>query len=339
MAVKEIYVDPSLDASPQIGDGSIGSPYSDLEYAILNDTMGADGTRINIKVGTPEVLAAPLQTAISTAGWTISASEKLIFQGYTAAAGDGGIAQVDCNAQANFLLDANLDGVVISHLEIYNCTGTCIDIDNQCVIQHCEIHNVGGTGMVGDDNCVFCFNYLHDIDGSAISSLDSLAYQNVIIDEGPNYGGSMVAGINATTPMHCIGNIIKITGNGSGIRMGSGAFIVNNTIIGTASGTGEGIYAAGDSVAAGCINNLIEGFANAIGFDAQSKWYLANFGGNSVYNSPGGIKNDMTVGADLGGNETLTESPVEDAANNDFTPRDTGSIREGSVPAEFQTID
>ena len=100
MAITEIYVDPSINADS--GTGAIGTPYGDLEWAIEQATFDTtNGTRINIKAGTAEILAASLDTALNSASpsaaWVPTPTAQLIFQGYTTAAGDGGKGDIDGN--------------------------------------------------------------------------------------------------------------------------------------------------------------------------------------------------------------------------------------------------
>ena len=92
----ETYVDPSIAGAS--GAGTVGDPYGDLQHAL--DTMTRDATngdRINIKAGTDEILAGVID--LTTYG-TPSSAAHLVFQGYTSAAGDGGIGGIDANAGA-----------------------------------------------------------------------------------------------------------------------------------------------------------------------------------------------------------------------------------------------
>ena len=64
------------------------------------------------------------------------------------------------------------------------------------------------------------------------------------------------------------------------------------------------------------------------------------YAGNAVYDCENEYA-ESTLAAFFGAigtdNETLTESPFKDAANNDFSPTDKGNIKEGSLPAEIGT--
>ena len=156
-APTEIYVDPSIAADS--GAGTIGDPYGDLQYALNTATQdGTSGNRFNIKAGTYEVVASAL-TYTGTYG-NPSGSAPLIFQGYTSAAGDGGLGQIDFSAGSHLFcaVDAYVRFV---DLEFKNSTGTFLDLDqtNMMAIR-CTFHDTTGTAVDnGGGGCLFCTFY------------------------------------------------------------------------------------------------------------------------------------------------------------------------------------
>lgn len=116
MALQQLYVNPAIAGNS--GTGTIGDPYGDLEYCLAQATHDAtDGDQINIKAGTPEVLAAPLNPAahFGVAG----VGNPTILRGYTAVANDGGMAEIDCGGHGSVLADA-LNYYLLADLEIHS---------------------------------------------------------------------------------------------------------------------------------------------------------------------------------------------------------------------------
>ena len=93
MAVNEVYVDSSIGADS--GAGTIGDPYGRLSYAFTQSSSVTNGKRYNVKgtsSGSPETsFGTPPNGATSA---------PVYIQGYTTAAGDGGILYVDGGGSA-----------------------------------------------------------------------------------------------------------------------------------------------------------------------------------------------------------------------------------------------
>ena len=122
MAISEIYVDPSIAADS--GTGTIGDPFCDLEYAIEQTTFyTTNGTRVNVKAGTDEVLAAVINTAMADTGttvaWVPAIAAQMIVQGYTAAAGDGGIGGISGGGSIGIMTTDQFVSFIDMHL--HNC--------------------------------------------------------------------------------------------------------------------------------------------------------------------------------------------------------------------------
>jgi len=99
MATTQTYVDYG-SGSDATGDGSIGTPWKTLQYAfdhLTRDTT--DGNQVNLKAGTAHVNSAALDLATLIAGGALSTTAPLIIRGYTSAANDGGMAEIDCGVR------------------------------------------------------------------------------------------------------------------------------------------------------------------------------------------------------------------------------------------------
>ena len=339
MPYTEIYVDPALDASPQIGDGSIGSPYSDLEHAIIQETFDVtNGTRVNIKAGTAEVLAANLLTALNdtsvSVAWGPWENRPLIFQGYTSAAGDGGMGSISGGGAVPILDETTTKPYVnFVDLELHNVgANEVLDLAAQCCVIRCEVHTASGIGGVNvSTGGVVADCYVHDVDGVAIGGLG--LYINNHVVQGT---GTITSAISMGSGS-VIRNIVEVSGAADGILAGQDATVMHNAIYAAGAATGQGIYIVGNQVAARVTNNLIEGFSGAGGYGIKysggSATQVRVTGGNSVYDcatafDPAG----RAPVRDYGGDETLSVSPFTSASTGDFSPVDTGSVKEGALP-------
>lgn len=331
MALTEVYVDPSIAADS--GTGTIGDPYGDLEYAIEQTTFDTtNGTRVNIKSGTAEVLAANLATAmndaVTTPAWNPSASQPCVFQGYTTVAGDGGVATIDGNG-AQLFNDAAFDFIQWIDLHLTNSGASyLVDVDDYHTFFRCEFSNSSGGGVQVDNYTNIDSCYFHDITGGlCVNPVFGLTLTNCYIDVDG------ATGIQSSYHCNIRNNIIKVTGSVSGISVQNGAIVCNNSIIGNGLNTGSGIRVITDGTGAYISNNLIEGFAGA---GAEAAWVDAGntvntyFAGNAYYNCTSGFTGLIaSVSED---NEALTASPFNDAANGDFSPVDVGNVLEGALP-------
>ena len=337
MALTEIFVDPSLNSDT--GSGTIGDPFGDLEYAIEQTTFDTtNGTRVNIKAGTDEVLAAPLQTALAdtsvTVAWVPTSSAPLVFQGYTSAVGDGGIGGISGGGSFSIIGDPTIDYVHLVNLHCHN-TGSnpVIDIDNWCSVTRCEIENSSSNGISFDTACIAAENYVHNIGGIGIliGGSGSCAAYNHLAD-GTNTFSQGILSFSGSTVER---NIVSLTGNGDGIVTTLMTNVIGNSIFSSGS-VGTGIVSNASVTNAIITNNVIEGFSGAggIGIDlGAAAVNVVSYGGNAVYNcateyvAASGIIID-----DLGDNEILTASPFTNAAGGDFNPVDTGNVKEGALP-------
>lgn len=345
MAFTEIYVDPSIAADS--GAGTIGDPAGDLEWYIEQNDWPAAPTRVNIKAGTDEVLGAELSVAMASVAapgksvaWVPTITQPLVFQGYTAAADDGGIGGISGGGAVSIIDSVSLDYVHFRHLHLHN-TGAAviIDMDNYGSVTNCEVENTTGNGIEVDDGCVIASNYIHNLGGIAVTltGASTARFNRVVDNHASNdmniaiyaFGGGSMAERN----------LVYMTGNGQGISVRVGGFADRNSVYSSTASTGKGIVVDTNLIAGSITNNLVEGFSGAggTGIDLSASGAgVIYYGGNAVFNcttaypTPSG-----EIVINLGDNETLSASPFTDAANQDFSPVDTGSVKEGHLPASF----
>ena len=338
MALSKLWVDPAV-AGP--GAGTEGDPHASTEYAILNNAFGAGGTQINLKTGTDDVLAAQLDAALITAGWTPSEATPLVIRGYATAENDGGQGQLDGgglvsiisttrdfislidlkmgNTGANIIASLDSNGMII-RCESHTCTGTGFQVASYGVIKSCYLHHacaVNRSGLVlSGAGAVASFNHVA-LTGAAAgngiyaSSIGTRVEDNIIIMP-PGVGTSAMSGINSIE-----------------------AYLVSNSIYSAAAHVGVGINNVINSTLLELTNNLIEGFS---GIGGKAVSHAANTsvryqGGNAYFNCASGFDAPANhVIMDLGDNETLSASPFEDASTGDFRSVNTGNVRAGALP-------
>lgn len=330
MAMSEIYVDPSIAADS--GTGTIGDPFGDLEYAIKQTTFDTtNGTRVNIKAGTAEVLAAPLNTAMAdtsvSVAWAPTNGAHAVFQGYTTTAGDGGIAEIDLTSANS--LTTNIEGVVLCDLSITgSSSGDTIVLGNYCAVLRCRI--IAGAGVerpiyINSSRSLVSGNYVSGGTVRTIQTSGSPITYNYATGPGivaSSSGGGVISR-----------NILVATSSAVGCSGASGVFgteISNNSIYNVEAGTGSGVLISGIGAVFG---NIIEGWSGTGGVGIKTvQDSAAVIDGNSIFNCATAI--DVSGGTNVvgDGNETLSESAFTSPGTGDFSPVDTGSVKEGMVP-------
>ncbi len=346
----ELYVDPSIAADS--GAGTVGDPYGDLEYALEQTEWDATGIRVNIKVGTAEVLAAELSVAAAdttapgkTTAWQGVIGAPIVFEGYSTVAGDlagtntraeisgGGLVSIwDNNAAAGNYL-------VFKNLKMGNCgNNSIINANDYCLAYACEFHTT--TGSAGhawncDTGSTIIRCWVHDILGSAVLGTAPVV---ILCWLQSDTVGAVCSGSSGGYWSRNV--IIVSTAAGDGISCNNVAIIEHNVVFhdgSIATGAGYGIFATADRWIATIRNNIVQGFSGSGGvgfsFDTASNTTIAFFDGNSVYDCETAFDNpngDIHVGDTA--NETLASSPFTDAANYDFTTVDVGNIKEGALP-------
>jgi hypothetical protein len=338
VALTEVYVDPSIAADS--GTGTIGDPYGDLEYAIEQTTFDTtNGTRFNVKAGITEVLAANLFTAtqdvVTTPAYVPSISAPLIFQGYAAVAGDGGMGSISGGG----LVPVWDDGTTLSYvhfrdLECFNVgANIIIQLNDFSSVQYCKCHGSSGTYGIQIDNyssVIGC--YVYDCTGSSSIYADGgeVLYNYVVNSESASH--TTVYGYTSASIRH---NIVVLEGAGTnGIIVINGAEADNNTVYAEVASTGSGVLASQSTHRCKITNNLVEGFSGVGGDGVWSTNLVDLIHGNAVYNctNPYEFSGAQAEINYLDDNEILTASPFNDAANGDFSPADVGNVLEGALP-------
>ena len=316
-APTETYIDPNIAGDS--GTGAIGDPYGDVQWAL--DQVGRDGAngdRFNVKAGTDELLTGALDVTGSYG--TPDAGAPLIFQGYTTAAGDGGIGGVSGNNSVAVIDSVQLDYITFIDMHLHNTgANTIIGLDNFCYFINCEIdNNSSGSGLDLDQRSLVIGCYIHDIAGRGVNNT---GFGLTIFCHFENDGGAdMTTAVtaNSQSVMFCT---FDIDGATDGILVGGGSGnAIGNSIYSTA-GTGRGIVSEGIPSAA-ILSNVIEGFSGVGGIGIEvAGGDLVMLGHNAFYNNTTNETLTGDVWLDLGNDIVLAgagNSPFIDAANDDF---------------------
>ncbi len=320
MALTQLYVDPSIAGDS--GTGTIGDPYGDLEYCLAQATVDStNGSQINIKAGTAEVLAAPLNFAAHFGAGASGA--PIILRGYTAVADDGGFGEIDCDGDT--LLAAVTSDLMLAHLEVHN-GGDHILVDfgsssARNAVVECELHKGASTpsgkalvraGYSGANAVLGC--YIHDAGTNGIG-IDG--YDNIAKMIG-NYVTNCPTGIRAGSNGEVSKNIVVAAAGGIGIDcQGAGAFVEHNIVWSATGNTGSGIYTS-SVTHIHITNNIVCNFSGAAGRGVYATGKLRLLGHNAFYNN---TTNEDIAAAyiDLGNDVSLAADPFTDAANGDFS--------------------
>ncbi len=331
----QTYVRPS-DADDN-GDGSIGDPYGDIEFALEQVTRDStNGDRFNVMDGGDEVLEFALDI-VNDYG-TPNENAPLVFQGMTAAgsAGDGGIGGISGGGSVAILDSTSIDHVHFIDMHLHN-TGSAelFDADQYCSLIRCEIDNCSNTGtpVALGNNAKIIGCHIHNIAGRCFFSTGIASFN--YFENGTN---DFIYTLGSSFGL-VYRNIIKIDGASDGISLrGDDAQAINNSIWSN-GGTGAGISVDSPDRGSMIINNLIEGFSGTGGKGVEfvNNNRVALFAGNSSYNNDTDYETPILLLDDWKGlgNEVLSASPFTDAVNGDFKPVDTGAVKEGSIPINF----
>lgn len=321
-APTEYYVDPSIAGNS--GSGTDIDPYGDLQYALdqVGTSPGRDATngdRFNIKAGTDEVLTATL--SLATYG-TPANDAPLVIQGYTSAAGDGGIGGVDGGGSYGLMASTNYLAVVDMH--VHNAgAADIIALGQGGTAINCEVNNTTGDGITAGQNARVMGCHVHDVGtyGIYCSAQGAIAYGNYIA----NGTKDVSVAIGLSFSAFAVSNIISIDGTSDGIDLlGDGAAAIGNSILSN-GGTGAGIAHSTIRYNRLIINNLIEGFSGTggggIDFSSDDENWAA-------YASNGFYDNDTDELNKVAGeyyyeddNEALSASPFAKSGSDTFANR------------------
>lgn len=301
----EVYIDPS-SGSDGSGDGSIGNPYQTLSYAHDNHAKGTDGTRYNIKSGSTDITS---NVSVSFASGTSDA--PLYIQGYTSAAGDGGIGAVDTGT-------ANFFGSSWNYVHVQDMEVSCSTLS---VGQYSSIVNSTINGNISAAS-QYAKVIGNEVNGTiTLNSGNDARYNKITHSSG--------YGITITAQSVCHHNIIISQSGATGAILLSGhdSEAVNNSCY-APSGATYGIRGDDASFVVGAYNNLLEGYTTALSNVTNAnkcQMFCNSSYGHTTLESFAAEPWYQSSSA----NNTLSESPYTNAASGDFTPKNITNVSTG----------
>jgi len=334
-APKEYYVDPA-GGNDTTGNGTIGTPWKSVQKALNTITRDAtNGDRVNIKAGVADVLGAALSFSTYGVG---GLSSPLIFQGYTAVAGDGGIGSID--GAGAYAISAGNNYTFYRDLKLGNCGAAAVvnvgGAGGSSHIINCEVYGTSGNGIVSGNQCYVDGCYVHDIGGIGFSATGESLCLRSHFENGVVAMTACVSGACRITNW----NTFNIAGATNAIITTSQYNLIAHNSILSSGGTGTGITAS-TTIGQLFEHNLIEGFS---GVGGRAIYTSANsFEGivcrnNSIFNCTAGISSVAGYdGLFNRGNETLVATPFAKIGANTwanrlvyYAPQNVGSVYGGS---------
>ena len=323
MAITQYYVDPAIAGNS--GTGTIGDPFGDLQYAL--DTVGAgvgrnavDGDQFNIKAGTAEILAASL--TLATYG-TPTSSGPLILRGYTAAANDGGMGEIDCGGFTMWAA-STLDYIIMAYLELHTFgNNDGVYLDDYITLFNCEIHKGASAptskSLVRVDQYAYVSScYVHDpgTTGNCLRTggSGSSIFGNYVVQNAVSYGILVVSSSAAFNIVLCS------NAQASGIAGANGAAITNNIVYNTVAGTANGLNHGSSTGNTLISNNIVVGWSGVGGIGIRGQSELVALGYNAFYNNTNNYALADVVFIDGRANDVaLAADPFTNAAGGDFS--------------------
>jgi len=329
----QYYVDPSINANS--GTGTIGDPYGDLQYALNTITRSTTvGDQINVKAGTAENMTSAITLA------TYGTPQKLIIRGYTSAAGDGGIGEINFGGNNTNIFAGTYTDVILWDMKIGNNGTGQHNFGGSSGAYNCELHTFSGYVNVSSSNSFLCRSKIVCSNSNyAILFGYSGPFINQCYIEYTGGGtGIYLNGSNCFT----LNNIIKLSSAGArGIyclhTVGNTGLILGNSIYQSAAGTGSGIDIDTRNEPAFQViaNNLIQGFSGsggtAIKINASNTRDTGVVRNNRWFNCTNGYAGTDALQAT--DNSATLASPFTDAANGDYRP--TSEVAAIGWPSDF----
>lgn len=318
MAAVTYYVDP-LSGDNATGDGSSGTPWKTIQYALDNGTWSTAGSDL-LKVANTaaDVLVVPLSCGgMSTVP---STEHQLMIEGWDnggslSARGPFGttitpVGEIDGNDVVASILSVQ-SYVHFRNMKIHSTTSTILRLGSNTVT-NCEIYNGGGGSLVR--TTPFMFNtYVHqDVAGSTIC-----IYQCTTVQNCETNGG--LDGIQPSAPGMLQNNLVRGFTT-EGIDYDENSTVVNNTVDGYLSNSdAKGITCTTGDEGGSVYNNLV---VNLTGATAKAIYlpdgcHPAFVGNNAFYNNT----TDVDVETPCVSASDIIESsdPFTDRDNGDYT--------------------
>jgi hypothetical protein len=314
-ALTETYVDP-VSGNDTTGDGSIGTPWATVQKAL--DTITRDSTngdRINVKDSGDDTSSAPLD--FTTYGTTLNNNSPLVIQGYTSAAGDGGIGGLSGGGSVSIQNTVN-NYVHYFDMHLHNCGSAAVisaATQRYSIFANCEIDNTSGDGINIDINNRVIFCHIHNIGGYGVRCRSDVAF--CYLANGTNDFNAAIY-IDGTGQLSVFNNVINIDGSSDGIVVFDRTGIISNNSVYSSSGTGTGINCHQGVF----VGNVVEGFSGVggIGLDITAVKPIVR--DNYFYNNTtkiGGSSGSAHILWTDSNNTTLGSSPFTNAGAGDFT--------------------
>lgn len=300
-------------------------PWRSLQGAFDLLTRNAtDGNQVNLKAGTAHVNDAALDLDEVIAGGALSGTAPLIVRGYTAAANDGGVGEIDCGGFTMWAA-TTYDDVILADLTIHGFgNNNGIALDTNATIYHCTIYTGGGATAktmvtVSGAGAYIIGSHLYN-PGTTGHNLthgnNALIYGNYIVGDTDSNNLMNTGGYVS----RIIGNILLAQAAGSrGIAAAHETVVIGNIVYNTEAGTERGIYYANSGLLSTVMNNIVIGFSGA-GGDGIEIANVGVIGYNAFYNNTANYTISDQKFIDLTANDVaLAADPFTDAANGDFS--------------------
>lgn len=327
----EVYVDPSIAANS--GTGTSGDPYGDLQYALDQQSHDAvNGKRFNIKAGTAESLSSAL-SFVTYGTSTYTAAAPLVFQGYTSAAGDGGIGAIN-SGTTQIVNNTGMDHLYLIDMDC-QCTGSVLlfSLDNDCKFINVELHGSTSTTLplLDADNYLLVVDcHFHTFAGKGVSCVSNLQLRHSWFESTSNVVCAVECGVTSVLTGNVV-NISHATPTGNGFEVGGNlSKITWNTIYANGS-TGDGVTDdATASVDVILENNVIVGWGVGSDIDHASSTLRTRLN-NLYYDCTTADGSTLVLFEE--GNTTAGADPFTDSANGDFSL--VSGERAGAFPTTF----
>lgn len=339
MAYTDTYIDP-LNGDDGTGDGTKGSPYKTLQFALDNTTRDAsNGDRMNVQDTAADTNTS--QISFATYG-TPTVAAPLIIQGYTTDEDDGGIGLLNHGANGNPFIHSLSPGRPFIHLldlKIENSLGVAIALFNDSMLFNIWVDDVNSTACQINGSGTIVQSSFTDTIGP-FQLVQGTGFQ--AFTYGPHGTRNMgpIANFSASNAGHgLLFASIQWQDNwafAGGVETGDATVILNNTFF-CEAGVNPTIRNLQARPLNGIVNNIMEGQSGS-GGQAWDILLTASFwheiGGQAYFNNE---TNDDTAGDDWydsGDNEVLSASALTDPTSGNFIPKDEGNVKEGTLYAD-----
>lgn len=285
-----------------------------------------------------------MAAALSLATYgTPTAQAPIVIQGYTSAAGDGGIGEIS-GAATYSIFATTLKTVYFADMKIGNCGAAAILPSSVAVgAVNCEIYGSSASPAISVTAGHVTGCYIHSCTGdiTVTTTGDYLLYGNYIHKTAGGTAHNVSTGVCVVlnnlfvlatdTSMHAIRNAV-----------GGIGFVIGNTIYSSAANTDDAIE--WQDIRGGVfLNNVVYGWSGAGGTGMTLNYFGAangfvTVGGNAFYNNTTAksILSSVTYipSADL----ALGASPFVNAGAGNFALDPTGDAVEAAWPSLFKGL-